>query len=183
MTPTQVNLVQESFRTVAAHAAETGRLFYDEFFRLAPDRRALFPTELSAQKHKFVQMLGEVVKNLDRISQISEDLVDLGYRHLAYDVDEEDYKAFGDALLRTLEKLLGAGLTPEMRDAWAAAYDMLARLMQEAGDVSRSTEDFFGRVIRDVMVAQYGVALRSEAKSGRASLSREIDSGKVIRLS
>jgi hypothetical protein len=33
------------------------------------------------------------------------------------------------------------------------------------------------------MVAQYGVALRNEARNQRASISQEIESGKVIRLS
>ena len=183
MSPTQVNLVQNSFRMVASQAGEASRLFYDELFRLAPDRRALFPSELNGQKHKFTQMLGEVVKNLDRIGLVSDDIVALGHRHLAYEVEEEDYEAFGEALLSTLEKLLGRHMTPEIRDSWAAAYDMLARVMQDAAEASRSSEGFYSRIIRDVMVAQYGAAFRNEIKTGKASISRDIDSDKVIRLS
>ena len=183
MTPTQVDLVRESFRRVAVRSAEASRLFYDEFFRLAPERRALFPSDLSRQQHKFTQMLGEVVKNLDRIGAISEEIADLGFRHLAYDVEQEDYEAFGEALLTMLEKMLGPSLTPEMRDAWAAAYDMLARFMLEAAEAFRSTDGFYRRIIRDVMVSQYGVALGGEIKSGKASISRDIDNSKVISLS
>ncbi len=183
MSPTQVNLVQDSFRSVALHAAEASRLFYDELFRLAPERQSLFPDDISGQKRKFTAMLGEFVKNLDRIGQVSEDIVDLGHRHLAYDVDEEDYEVFGQALLNTLEKVLGPVMTPEIREAWAAAYDMIARVMQEAAEVPRSAEGFYSRIIRDVMVAQYGAAFRGEIKNTKASISRDIDSGKVIRLS
>jgi hemoglobin-like flavoprotein len=183
MTPTQVDLVQESFRRVAPQATEASRLFYEEYFRLAPDRRALFPDDMDKQKMKFVQMLGLIVKDLDRIATVSEHIVDLGYRHLAYDVEQEDYESFREALLRMLQRLLGAELTPEGRDAWGAAFDMIARVMQEAADSARSSEGFYSRIIRDVMVAHYGVALRNEIKSGRASISRDIDSGKVIRLS
>ena len=183
MTPTQVDLVQESYRMLAPQSAEASRLFYEEFFRLAPDRRSLFPDDMDSQKRKFTQMVGVVVKDLDRIGAVSEHIVDLGYRHLAYDVEKEDYDNFRDAFLNMLQKLLGAELTPEMRDAWAAAFDMLSRVMQEAADSTRSSEGFYSRIIRDVMVAHYGVALRHEIKSGKASISRDIESGKVIRLS
>jgi hypothetical protein len=60
---------------------------------------------------------------------------------------------------------------------------MIARVMQEAADSSRSSEGFYSRIIRDVMVAQYGISFRNEIKSGKASISRDIDSGKVVRLS
>jgi hemoglobin-like flavoprotein len=183
MTPTQVSLVQESFRKITPQSAEASRLFYDELFRLSPDRRSLFPTDIADQKQKFMQMLAMLVRNLDQIGQVSEDITDLGYRHRAYDVEEEDYETFGQALLRMLEKLLGPDLTPDAHDAWAAAYDMMTRVMQESADATRSSEGFYGRIIRDVMVAQYGVALRNEARNQRASISQEIESGKVIRLS
>jgi hypothetical protein len=60
---------------------------------------------------------------------------------------------------------------------------MLARVMQDAAEASRSSEGFYSRIIRDVMVAQYGAAFRNEIKTGKASISRDIDSDKVIRLS
>ena len=183
MTPTQVSLVQDSFRKVVPQFSEASRLFYEELFRLAPDMRSMFPSDIQSQKQKFTQMLDVVIRNLDRIGTVSDDIVDLGYRHVAYDIEEENFVAFGEALLRMLEKLLGPELTPQTREAWAAAYDMIARVMQECSTTPRSTEGFYSRIIRDVMVAQYGVALRNERHSGRASISQEIDSGKVIRLS
>jgi hemoglobin-like flavoprotein len=182
MSPTQVNLVQESFRMIAPQLAEASRLFYDELFRLAPDIHALFPADMNGHKQKFTQMLGMLVKSLDRINLVSEEIISLGHRHMAYDIGEDNYETFGEALLSMLEKLLGPELTPQIRDAWAAAYDMLARVMQEAAEL-RTSPDFYSRIIRDVMVAQYGVAYGQEIKSGRASISRDIDSGKVVRLS
>ena len=48
MTPTQVDLVQESFRMMAPQMAEATRLFYDELFRMAPERRELFPPDIAS---------------------------------------------------------------------------------------------------------------------------------------
>jgi hemoglobin-like flavoprotein len=183
MTPTQIDLVQESYRRLGPQLNEASRIFYDELFRLAPDLRTLFPDDVGRQKDKFGQMIGVVVRNLSRIGSISEDLVDLGHRHMAYDVEEENYDTFGEAFLRMLDRLLGAEMTLEVRDAWAAAYDMVTRVMKDAANEPRPAESFFARIIRDVMTAHYGLTVRAEGRNPRASIAQEIEGGKVIKLS
>jgi hemoglobin-like flavoprotein len=183
MTPTQIRLVQENFRRLASQMADASRIFYDELFRLSPELRDLFPPDLIRQKEKFAQMMGVLVRNLGRVNEISEDIVDLGQRHMAYDIEEEHYEAFGEAFLRMLDRLLGLEMTPDLRDAWSAAYDMVARVMKEAANTVRPAESFFARVIRDVMTAQYGLTVRGESSGVRAPISKEIESGKVIKLS
>jgi hemoglobin-like flavoprotein len=54
----------------------------------------------------------------------------LGARHVGYGVRDEHYATVGTALLWTLEKGLAEEFTPEVRDAWAAAYGLLADVMQ-----------------------------------------------------
>ncbi len=54
----------------------------------------------------------------------------LGARHASYGVRTEHYATVGAALLWTLEQGLGAKFTPEVREAWAAAYDLLSEVMQ-----------------------------------------------------
>jgi nitric oxide dioxygenase len=56
----------------------------------------------------------------------------LGRRHAGYGVRDEHYTAGGHALLWTLEQGLGDAFTPEVRDAWSAAYGWLAYRMQSA---------------------------------------------------
>jgi hemoglobin-like flavoprotein len=180
MTPSQIGLVQESFRRILPQTAEASRLFYDELFRLAPDLRALFPDDINRQKEKFAQVLGVVVKNLTHISDISEDIIDLGRRHRAYDVEDENYEVFGEALLGMLDRLFGRDMTSDLRDAWAAAYEMLMRVMLDGADAPRSSESFFARIIRDVMTAHYGVTPRTETRGVRASIAHNIDKDRVI---
>jgi hemoglobin-like flavoprotein len=179
MTPGQVELVQESFRRILPQATEASRLFYEELFRLAPDLRALFSDDLNKQREKFSLMMGVIVKNLSQVGNISEDIVDLGRRHMAYDVEDEDYEAFGEALLRMLDRVLGAEMTPDIRDAWAAAFEMIIRIMREAVNAPRPAESFFARIIRDVMTAHYGLVLRNESRGVRASIADEIELGKA----
>jgi hemoglobin-like flavoprotein len=53
----------------------------------------------------------------------------------------EHYATVGSALLWTLEQGLGEKFTPAVRDAWAAAYDMLAGVMQMGAIEARSAID------------------------------------------
>jgi hemoglobin-like flavoprotein len=183
MTPIQIELVQESFRRLGPRSSEASRLFYEELFRIAPELRGLFPEDLSRQKAKFTQMLGVLVTNLGQVSNISDDLIDLGHRHAAYDVEDENYEAVSEAFIRMMERLLGSDMTLELRDAWSAVLDMVARVMKDAANAPRSTDSFFARIVRDVMTAHYGLTIRTEGRNARASISKEIESGKVIKLS
>lgn len=185
MTPTQVALVQESFRGIGRQPHEAARMFFDELFRLAPGLQQLFPDDMSRHKLKFVQMLSAIVKSLDQIATISEDIVDLGRRHMSYDVEDEHYAVVGEALITMLERLLGPDLTPQLSDAWAAAYGMIARVMQESSDVPHTTEGFYAAIIRSVMASQYGLPVGADkAGSGRAAITHGIErGGQVIQFS
>jgi nitric oxide dioxygenase len=180
MTPTQVELVQESFKRIGRQSPEVTRIFYDELFRRAPELKQLFPEDLTQLKAKFVQMLSTIVRSLDQIGQISEDVVDLGRRHISYDVEKAD----GEAFLSMLDRLLGVDLSLETRDAWAAAYDMLARVMQEAAAVPHTAERFYGSIIRSVIASQYGVTVAKDRTGmGSAPITHAVERGQVVRLS
>jgi hemoglobin-like flavoprotein len=181
MTPRQVQLVQDTFGLLAPQASEATDLFYSELFRLAPDTRQLFPPDMARHKSKFVQMLATVVKCLDDVAAISEHVVDLGRRHASYDVHERDYDVVGEALLFMLQRVLGAHYTTEIRDAWAAAYTTLARVMKEAATEARPVGAFFRGVVHDVMTAQYGVSGELDAQERERRLARTHPPGRRAR--
>jgi len=49
--------------------------------------------------------------------------------HAGYGVIESDYATVGAALLWTLEQGLGPAFTPDVKDAWTAAYRILSGTM------------------------------------------------------
>jgi hemoglobin-like flavoprotein len=79
-----------------------------------------------------MRALGFVVAALRRPGAVFAAVADLARRHAGYGVRERHYESAGEALLWTLEQGLGAAFTPELRDAWAAAYGLLSRAMVEA---------------------------------------------------
>jgi len=134
MTPEQIKLVQTSFAQVAPIADTAADLFYGRLFEIAPDVRKMFPQDLSGQKKKLMAMLGTAVAGLSRLDTLLPAVRALGQRHVGYGVSTEQYVPVGAALLWTLEKGLGEAFTPDVREAWATTYRVLASAMINAAN-------------------------------------------------
>lgn len=130
MTPRQITLVQETFDAVQPIAVEAATMFYDRLFALDPSLRRLFRGDIQEQGRKLMQAIALVVQGLRAPDAILPAVTALGARHRGYGVEPEHYPTVGAALLWTLEQGLGAAFTPQVKDAWAAAYAMLAEAMQ-----------------------------------------------------
>ncbi|HEU4571884.1 MAG TPA: globin family protein [Candidatus Limnocylindrales bacterium] len=134
MTPRQIQLVRESYAAVEPIADTAATIFYRRLFDLDPDLRALFPSDLTAQRRNLMQTLTVVVRNLDRLEGILPAVEALGRRHAGYRVRRDDYETVGAALLDTLGEGLGDAFTLEVRSAWTAAYGVLASVMIAASE-------------------------------------------------
>jgi nitric oxide dioxygenase len=129
ITPTQVQLVQSSFQHVVPIADVAGLLFYERIFTLAPEARALFGDDIALQASRTMAAVKTAVDGLDEIEHVAPFLVRLGARHVRYGVVPAHFDLVGEALLWTLEQGLGEAFTPEVHDAWAAAFGIIARAM------------------------------------------------------
>lgn len=132
MTPEQISLVQESFKSVAPIAPVAADIFYARLFEVSPQLRPMFPQDMAEQKKRLMQMIGTAVTNLHNVGEIAPAVQELGKRHVGYGVKDEHYDLVGAALLFTLGKGLGEAFTPEVEAAWAEAYGLLATVMKDA---------------------------------------------------
>lgn len=129
MTPEQIEGVQASFAKVARNAPAAAALFYDRLFTVAPDVKPLFKSDMAEQGNKLMATLAAVLNGLKSLDVIVPVAQDLAVRHVAYGVKPEHYAPVGTALIWTLEKGLQDDFTPEVRDAWIAAYNTLSGAM------------------------------------------------------
>jgi hemoglobin-like flavoprotein len=129
ITAAQVELVQSSFQRVLPIADVAGLLFYERIFTLAPEARALFGDDIALQASRTMAAIKTAVDGLDDIAQIAPFLIRLGARHVRYGVVPAHFDLVGGALLWTLEQGLGEAFTPEVHDAWAAAFTIIADAM------------------------------------------------------
>jgi hemoglobin-like flavoprotein len=129
MTPDQVVLVQQSFAKVAPISEAAAVIFYDRLFEVAPSVKPMFPADMSEQRKKLMATLAVVVGGLGNLQSILPAASALAKRHVGYGAKAEHYPVVGSALLWTLEKGLGESWTPELKDAWTAAYGTLSGFM------------------------------------------------------
>lgn len=89
----------------------------------------MFAEDIKPQARKLVQMLALVVNSLHRLDPILPAVEDLARRHNDYGVSTEHYPIVGNTLIWTLEQGPGEAFTPDIRAAWAGAYETLSAVM------------------------------------------------------
>jgi len=132
LTVDKIARVQETFAVIAPIADDAAALFYRRLFELDPSLKAMFRGDMTEQRRKLMQMLTAAVKGLNNLDRLVPIVEELGRRHAGYGVADAHYNTVGEALLWTLEKGLGKDFTPEVKDAWADVYGLLATTMQNA---------------------------------------------------
>lgn len=141
MTPEQIDEIQASFAKVAPIAPAAAAIFYDRLFTIAPEVKPLFKGDMPEQGMRLMTTLGVVVnglKNLDAVVPVAQQLA---VRHVGYGVTAEHYAPVGAALIWTLEQGLKDDFTPEVREAWMAAYNTLSGAMIAAAYPVREAAD------------------------------------------
>jgi hemoglobin-like flavoprotein len=133
MTPQQIALVQDSFRKVLPIADTAASMFYARLFELDPSLRKLFKGDMGRQGKMLMSMIASAVRGLTQPNALIPVLHALGRRHSGYGVVDAHYTTVAEALVWTLEQGLGEEFTAETRDAWIAAYSMMASVMQQGG--------------------------------------------------
>ena len=134
MTPKQIELVQTSFAKVATIADAAAGLFYKRLFELDPSLREMFKSDMKEQGKKLMAAIGAVVGNLRNLGKVVPGIQAMAVRHVEYGVKNYHYAVVGEALIDTLETGLGDAFTDDVREAWLAAYTILANTMKDAAE-------------------------------------------------
>jgi hemoglobin-like flavoprotein len=132
MTPEHKRLVKDSWAQVEPVSDVAAALFYGRLFELDPGLRHLFRGDMAQQGRKLMHTLTVVVRGLDRLEGLLPSVEALGRRHGAYGVQDAHYETVEQALLWTMERVVGEGFTDDAREAWSQAYEVLATVMKRA---------------------------------------------------
>jgi hemoglobin-like flavoprotein len=122
MTPEQVDLIRKSFDAMWSMNRDIADLCYSRFFELAPDARALFPSDMERQRAKLMDMIAALVGALDQPTLFQSLVAHSGRQHTRFGVQPSHYAAMGEALTWSLECKFGAAFTPELRASWNTLY-------------------------------------------------------------
>lgn len=133
MTSDQIALVRSSWPAIAEQADAFTTRFYEHLFAIDDGAARLFGgVDMAEQRRKVAQTFDFAVASLHDLDGLLPAVAALGARHARYGVEDHHFESVGEALLRTFSDTLGAGFTPDLREAWTEAYTVLASVMRRA---------------------------------------------------
>jgi hemoglobin-like flavoprotein len=129
MTSEEIANVRASFDRMWPMSAVMADRFYGRLFEIAPGSRALFRSDMTQLKGKFISTLAVLVGSLDNVTGLLSVAGKLARDHVHYGVTAEHYPAVGEALLWSLGQGLGPFWTAEVEASWRKVYAHISERM------------------------------------------------------
>jgi len=129
MTERQIQQVRTSFDRIQPVANDLAFLFYIRLNEIDPSVKRLVQSPCSEQAEHLARLLPILVDCVERPAHIGDIAASLGWSSRSR-VRSMHCPAAVKALLWSLEKALGSSFNPELRSAWATAYESLAATIE-----------------------------------------------------
>ncbi|WP_404869171.1 globin domain-containing protein [Kitasatospora griseola] len=153
-------VVRASFAVVERRADHLTKYFYAHLFTNNPGVEALFPARLAEQRDRLFAALTQLVLRLEDPEKLTGYLAALGRDHRKFQAAPEHYPAVGASLIAALKHFSGHAWTPEVEQAWAEAYGVIARAMIDAAAaVPADTPRWWDAEVTDVRRAAPDLAV------------------------
>ena len=131
MTPQQKALVQATIPLLRSSGVALTSHFYQRMFQHNPELKHLFNQGQQGSGRQQQALAAAVLayaENLDDPSVLLPVVERIAHKHVSLGIRAEHYGIVGKHLLASIQEVMGAMATPELIDAWAAAYGALAEL-------------------------------------------------------
>jgi len=125
----QVQLVRASFTKILGNPKHITFEFYENLFRVRPDLRSLFPSDMTEQRKKFLDALRMLLGAVQRLDSMDRAVRTLGVRHRKMGVCPAYFPVFRDAFIAALSEEQCDDFTEEVRVAWGLCFDLIGEKM------------------------------------------------------
>ncbi|KAF2137603.1 uncharacterized protein K452DRAFT_312213 [Aplosporella prunicola CBS 121167] len=132
LTPDQAKIIKATVPILVEHGMTITTRFYSNMLRENPELNNVFnkANQFNGHQPKSLAMaLHAYASNIDDLGVLSPTVELICQKHASLYIRPEQYNIVGTYLLAAMKEILGDALTPEIHDAWAAAYWQLANLM------------------------------------------------------
>lgn len=132
LTQAQIDIVKATAPVVAEHANAITSTFYPILFEDFPAVREVFNQTHQgggAQPKALANAVVAYASNIERFDMIKPALRGIIEKHVSLNISAPQYEAVGASLMKAIGQVLGAAITPDVADAWGAAYWQLANFL------------------------------------------------------
>ncbi|WP_018619535.1 globin domain-containing protein [Spirosoma luteum] len=132
MTTDQKQLIKATIPALKEHGVLLTTHFYQRLFTHYPNLKTVFDMANQESGRQPIALAAAVLayaQHIDNPSVLEPALTRIGHKHTSLNIRPEHYPIVGEQLLASISEVLGEAATPQLLDAWAAAYGQLASLM------------------------------------------------------
>ncbi|GAP92279.1 putative flavohemoprotein [Rosellinia necatrix] len=129
LTPSQRAIVKATAPVLKEHGETITTLFYGNMISGTPELRNIFNEANQvggAQPRALAGAVLAYATYIDDLGKLGAAVERIAHKHVSLNVQPEQYAIVGKFLLEAIATVLGDACTPEIADAWTAAYACLA---------------------------------------------------------
>lgn len=131
VTSKQVAIVKATVPVLQEHGTTITRVFYQNMLGENPELRNIFNKTSQADMRQPRALANAVLAyaiHIEEPEKLSAAVSRIAHKHVSLQVTPEQYDIVGRYLIQAIGQVLGSAATPEIVDAWTAAYGQLAKL-------------------------------------------------------
>lgn len=124
-----IKIIKSTVPILETHGQAVTKRFYERLFHAHPELLNIFNHANQRQGRQQAALANSVyaaAANIDNLGAILPVVRQIGHKHRSLGVKAEHYPIVGENLLAAMKDVLGDAATPEILDAWAKAYGVIA---------------------------------------------------------
>ncbi|KAK1961279.1 globin [Colletotrichum sublineola] len=131
LTQDQINIVKSTAPVLKVHGETITTLFYKDMIDTHPELKNVFSLRNQAsgeQPRALAQSIIAYATYIDDLPKLKAAVERIAHKHASLYIRPEQYDIVGTHLMKAIGEVLGDALTPEIAEAWTAAYAQLSQV-------------------------------------------------------
>ncbi|PHH59644.1 hypothetical protein CDD81_2802 [Ophiocordyceps australis] len=173
----QIAIVKSTAPVIKEHGKTITTYFYKTLLDEHPELKNIFSLrhqQVGAQQQALADAVFGYAAYIDDLGKLTEAVERIAQKHVSLLVRPEHYPIVGDYLVRAFGHVLGPALTPDIKEAWVAAYGQLANVF-----IAREKE-LYGRPGTWTDWRRFVISRREQEAEGIVSLYLRPVDGKPL---
>lgn len=142
LSQTHIDTVKATIPVLASAGTAITEHFYNRMFTHNPELKDVFNMSHQAtgrQPAALFDAIAAYATHIDNLEVLTGAVMRIAHKHTSFNIQADQYAIVGHHLIETLRELLGDAFTPEIEEAWGAAYQQLADIfIQVEGDLYKA---------------------------------------------
>ena len=129
LSPTQIDTVKSTIPLLSAAGTQITDHFYKRLFTHNPELQNVFNMahqKSGRQPAALFDAIAAYATHIDNLDILTDTVMRIAHKHTSFNIQPAQYDVVGHHLIETLRELAPDDFTPEVEEAWIAAYAQLA---------------------------------------------------------